>query len=108
MCLSSADSDLPVPVVASNVTLEEIETETLQVDARTVRTTTPTFGRDGEGRKTLVQVTEEENHRLPGGDSNIVSAVFTSQTHELRKRANRRKKWSSLIRARPTQASAYL
>jgi len=59
-------------------TFEEIETETVQVDAITVRTTTRTFGRDGEGRKTLVQVTQEEKHRLPGGDSNVVRAVFTS------------------------------
>jgi len=59
-------------------TFEEIETETLQVDASSVRTTTRTFGRDGEGRKTLVQVTEEEKHRLPGGDSNMVRAVFAS------------------------------
>jgi hypothetical protein len=59
-------------------TFEEIETETLQVDASTVRTTTRTFGRDGEGRKTLVQVAEEEKQRLPGGDSNMVRAVFTS------------------------------
>lgn len=59
-------------------TFEEIETENLQVDASTVRTTTRTFGRDGEGRKTLVQVTEEEKHCLAGDVSNIVRAVFTS------------------------------
>ena len=51
---------------------QDIERETLQVDATTMRTTTRTFGRDLNGRKTLVQVTEEENHTLPGGDSNVI------------------------------------
>lgn len=51
---------------------QDIEKETLQVDASTVRTTMRTFGRDADGAKTLVQVTEEEKHTLPGGDSNVV------------------------------------
>ena len=51
---------------------QDIEKETVQVDAATVRTTTRTFGRDADGAKTLVQVTEEEKHVLPGGDSNVV------------------------------------
>lgn len=51
---------------------QDIEKETLQVDAATVRTTTRTFGRDADGAKTLVQVTEEEKHILPGGDSNVI------------------------------------
>jgi hypothetical protein len=51
---------------------QDIEKETLQVDTTTMRTTTRTFGRDVNGRKTLVQVTEEETHTLPGGDSNVV------------------------------------
>jgi hypothetical protein len=51
---------------------QDIERETLQVDATTIRTTTRTFGRDVNGRKTLVQVTEEEKHTLPGGDSNVI------------------------------------
>jgi hypothetical protein len=37
-----------------------------------MRTTTRTFGRDVNGRKTLVQVTEEEKHTLPGGDSYVI------------------------------------
>ena len=41
---------------------QDIEKETVQVDATTVRTTTRTFGRDADGAKTLVQVTEEEKH----------------------------------------------
>ena len=54
---------------------EDVEKETVQVDASTVRTTTRTFGRDADGLKTLVQVTEEEKHTLPGGDSNVVLAT---------------------------------
>ena len=55
---------------------QDIERETLQVDATTVRTTTRTFGRDANGRKALVQVTEEEKHTLPGDDSNIVRMTY--------------------------------
>jgi hypothetical protein len=51
---------------------QDIEKETLQVDATTVRTTTRTFGQDVNGRKALVQVTEEEKHILPGGYSNVI------------------------------------
>jgi len=51
---------------------QSIEKETLQVDTTTMRTTTRTFGRDVNGRRTLVQVTEEEKHTLPGGDSNVI------------------------------------
>jgi hypothetical protein len=54
---------------------QEIEKETVQLDATSVRTITRTFGRDANGAKTLVQVTEEERHALPGGDSNVVSTI---------------------------------
>jgi hypothetical protein len=54
---------------------QDIEKETVEVDATTVRTTTRTFGRDANGAKTLVQVTEEEKHSLPGGGSNVVRAT---------------------------------
>jgi hypothetical protein len=54
---------------------QDIEKETVQVDANTVRTTTRSFGRDSDGAKKLVQVTEEEKHILPGGDSNVVRAT---------------------------------
>jgi hypothetical protein len=54
---------------------QDVETETVQEDASTVRTTTRTFGRDANGARTLVQVTEEENHTLPGGNSNVVRAT---------------------------------
>lgn len=51
---------------------QDIEKTTVQVSPTTVRTTTRTFGRDSDGAKTLVQVTEEEAHSLPGGGSNVV------------------------------------
>jgi hypothetical protein len=54
---------------------QDIEKETVRVDATTVRTTTRTFGRDADGAKTLVQVTEEEKHTLPGGNSNVVRSA---------------------------------
>jgi hypothetical protein len=54
---------------------QDIEKATVQVDAATVRTTTRTFGRDADGTKTLVQVTEEERHARPGGDSYVVRAT---------------------------------
>jgi len=54
------------------VRYQDIETETLQVDATTVRTTTRTFSRDADGAKSLLQVTEEVIHTLPGGESNVV------------------------------------
>ncbi len=51
---------------------QDVERETLTIDTSTVRTTTRTFARDGNGIKALVQVTEEEKHILPGGDSNVI------------------------------------
>ena len=54
---------------------QDIEKTTLQVNATTVRTTTRTFGRDADGAKTLVQVTEEEARTVPGGGSNVVRST---------------------------------
>src|SRR5258708_2936394 len=54
---------------------QDIEKETVQLDATSVRTITRTFGRDANGAKTLAQVTEEEKHTLPGGDSNVVRTI---------------------------------
>jgi hypothetical protein len=51
---------------------QDIEKTTVQVSPTTVRTTTRRFGRDSDGAKTLVQVTEEEARSLPGGGSNVV------------------------------------
>jgi len=50
----------------------DLKKETVKVDANTVRTVERSFGRDSEGRKTLVQVTEEEKRSLPGGEVKVV------------------------------------
>ena len=55
---------------------QDIENETLTVDASTVRITMRTFARDVNGKNALVQVTEEEKHILPGDDSNIVRVTY--------------------------------
>jgi len=54
---------------------QDIEKSTVRVDSSTVRTTTRTFGRDADGAKTLVQVTEEETRTRPGGDSYVVRST---------------------------------
>ncbi len=54
---------------------QDIEKETVQVNASTVRTTTRTFERNDDGAVTLKQVIEEEKHTLPGGDSNVVRNI---------------------------------
>jgi hypothetical protein len=54
---------------------QNIEKTTVQINATTVKTTTRTFGRDADGAKTVVQVTEEEKHTLPGGDSSLVRST---------------------------------
>ena len=59
------------PGEISNLT-QDIEKTTVQVNATTVRTTTRTFGRNTDGAKTLVQVTEEEARTMPDGGSNAV------------------------------------
>jgi hypothetical protein len=50
----------------------DVQKETVRVDANTTRTVERAFGRDSDGRKTLVQVTEEERHILPGGEVKTV------------------------------------
>ncbi len=54
---------------------QDIEKTTVRVDSTTVRTSTRIFGRDADGAKTLVQVTEEENHTRAGGDSSVVRST---------------------------------
>jgi len=56
-------------------TYQEIEKETVTIDNSTVRTTTRTFGRDVNGRRTLLQVTEQEKRSSPGGDSTVLRAT---------------------------------
>jgi hypothetical protein len=54
---------------------QDIEKTTVKVDTTTTRTTTRTYGRDADGAKTLVQVTEEDTHTQPGGDSSVVRST---------------------------------
>jgi hypothetical protein len=54
------------------VPYQDLQKETVKVDANTVRTVERAFARDSEGRKILVQVTEEEKRTLPGGEVKIV------------------------------------
>jgi hypothetical protein len=56
------------------VPYQDIEKETVHVDADTVRTTTRTFTRDAEGAKQLVEVVEEEKHSA-GDDSTVVRST---------------------------------
>ena len=58
---------------------QDLQKETIKVDANTVRTIERSFGRDSDGRKTLVQVTEEEKHILPGGEVKAVRTTFESR-----------------------------
>ncbi len=50
----------------------DVQKESVKVDANTTRTVERTFGRDSDGRKILVQVTEEESRTLPGGEVKVV------------------------------------
>ncbi len=61
-------------------TYQNVETETVQVDATTVRTITRTFDLDTDGSKRLVEVTEEEKQTLAGGGS---SAVRTTSSPDV-------------------------
>jgi hypothetical protein len=54
---------------------QDIEKETVKVDANTVRTVTRTYGRDSDGAKTLLQVTDEEQRTTAGGGSSTVSST---------------------------------
>ena len=59
----------------------DVQKETVKVDTSTVRTVERTFGRDSEGRKTLVQVTEEEKRTLPGGEVKVVRTTSDPDTN---------------------------
>src|SRR5215831_7067305 len=52
----------------------DIEKESIQVNATTIRTVVRTFGRDGAAR-TLHQVSEEVREELPGGGESVVRTV---------------------------------
>ena len=63
------------------VPFQDVEKETVQVDSSTVRTTTRIFGRDADGKKTLVQVSEEERRTQPGGTSKVVRSTSNSDVN---------------------------
>ena len=46
----------------------DTETETVQVNATTIRKIVRTYGRDSDGRRNLTQVTEEETQSWANGD----------------------------------------
>ena len=54
---------------------QDIEKTSVRVDLTTVRTTTRTFGRDADGKRKLIQVSEEENHTRAGGDFSVVRST---------------------------------
>lgn len=49
----------------------ETETESIRVDASTVRTTQRTFGHSPDGSRTLIQQSQEEARALPGGEKTV-------------------------------------
>jgi len=53
----------------------DVQKETVKVDANTVRTIERSFGRDSDGRKMLVQVTEEEKRSFPGGEVKVTRST---------------------------------
>ena len=53
----------------------DVQKEMVKVDANTVRTIERSFGRDSDGRKMLVQVTEEEKRSLPGGEVKVTRST---------------------------------
>jgi hypothetical protein len=60
---------------------QDVEKETVHVDDATVRTVTRTYGRDADGTKILVEVTEEEKHSVAGGGSNVVRSTSHPDTN---------------------------
>jgi hypothetical protein len=58
-----------------------VQKETVKVDATTERTIERTFSRDADGRKTLVQVTQEEKRTLPGGEVKIERTTSDPDTN---------------------------
>jgi len=59
----------------------DVQKETVKVDATTERTIERTFSRDADGRKTLVQVTQEEKRTLPGGEVKIERTTSDPDTN---------------------------
>ncbi len=58
----------------------DVEKETVKVDSTTVRIVERSYARDSDGRRRLVQVTEEESRNLPGDE---VKTVRTTSNPDL-------------------------
>ena len=54
---------------------QDIERESTQVNSSTTRTDVRTYGRDANGQRVLLQVTNEENQNLPSGGSKVVRST---------------------------------
>jgi hypothetical protein len=54
---------------------QDVETETVKLNATTTRTVVRTFGRDSNGQKTLLQVSEEEKQELKDGEAKTVRTI---------------------------------
>ncbi len=52
--------------------LIQSDEQTTQVDAQTTRIVRRSFARDADGRRKVIEVTEEEHHRLPGSRLSVV------------------------------------
>ncbi len=59
----------------------DVEKESIRVDAATVRTIERTYGRDPDGRKKLMTVTEAEQRTLPGGAQKVVRNISNSDAN---------------------------
>ena len=55
---------------------QEIERESVRIDATTVRTTERTFGSGPDGTKTLVQVKQEESRSRGEGENSLVRTIL--------------------------------
>ncbi len=54
---------------------QDVEKESVQVNATTSHTVVRTFGRDSNGQRVLLQMTEEEKQTLPGGGAKLVRST---------------------------------
>jgi hypothetical protein len=55
--------------------LQDIEKESVQVNATTSRTVVRTFGRNSNGQRVLLQMTEEEKQTSPDGSAKVVRST---------------------------------
>jgi len=54
---------------------QDIERESVKVNANTTRTIVRSYGRDSDGRRVLTQTTEEETQALPDGSGKVVRST---------------------------------